>query len=464
MFDRCIIAGHDNKSKDRITVKCYSCGDIRNPVYSEHMRSCNRQSKYVDEYLCPKCLKSDVRYKSKIIDNAKKLWSKEEYKKKARKANSCFHKSRDKNYWSKHREMCQTQEFRKKCSDSIKEKFKNDTEYVDKVTAARKKYWCNEEYRDKQRVINEKRRRSSMGIYSSKPKISSLNKILYSILDDLDIKYVPEYKIGFYHFDCFLVDYNILIECNGDYFHNTPVRIKNDKCKTTYINRYFPQLNIKTIWEHEFLCKDKVIQYIRMWTGVDLRTIDFNFNDLNIDYVDNKRAVEFIQKYHYTYSIGHGRSQIRYGCFINDILIAVCLFANPTRNESHNLLNVGNGCLKELVRLCRHPLYDKKNFMSWFLSRCLKKLKCDYNDVTHVLTFADKTFGHSGSIYKACNFRFNGVVPKSYWYIDRDGYVMHKKTLYNHARKMGVKESVYANMNNYKRVWGLEKLRFIYEY
>jgi len=40
---------------------------------------------------------------------------------------------------------------------------------------------------------------------------------------------------------------------------------------------------------------------------------------------------------------------------------------------------------------------------------------------------------------------------------------MHKKTLYNHAKKMGMKEKEYAELNSYKKVYGQEKLRFVFE-
>jgi len=49
------------------------------------------------------------------------------------------------------------------------------------------------------------------------------------------------------------------------------------------------------------------------------------------------------------------------------------------------------------------------------------------------------------------------------WYVSEDGWVIHKKTLYEHAVKMGLKEKEYANLKEYKRVYGKKKLRFIYK-
>ena len=40
---------------------------------------------------------------------------------------------------------------------------------------------------------------------------------------------------------------------------------------------------------------------------------------------------------------------------------------------------------------------------------------------------------------------------------------MHKKTLYGHAIKMGMKEKEYAQANEFKKIYGTKKLRFIFK-
>jgi len=152
---------------------------------------------------------------------------------------------------------------------------------------------------------------------------------------------------------------------------------------------------------------------------------------------------------------------LRYGAFFQNNLIAVVCFASITRQESADRLSLHQDYIRELVRLCSHPGFYNSNLLSWFLTRAVRLLKERRPETKCVITFADETFGHTGAIYKACGWDFDGTVQKSYWYVDQDGYVMHKKTLYNHARKMGLKEMQYAKENNYHRVWGKRKLRFI---
>lgn len=50
----------------------------------------------------------------------------------------------------------------------------------------------------------------------------------------------------------------------------------------------------------------------------------------------------------------------------------------------------------------------------------------------------------------------------SYWYVDRDGWVMHKKTLYNHARSLKMTEKEFSDKYEYVKVFGGKKYRFLY--
>ena len=79
-----------------------------------------------------------------------------------------------------------------------------------------------------------------------------------------------------------------------------------------------------------------------------------------------------------------------------------------------------------------------------------------------LVAFADSTIGHFGTIYKATNWEFDGKTDNSYYYVNDDGFVMHKKTLYNRAVKMTMKEKEFANKYGYKKKKTGHKYRFIY--
>jgi hypothetical protein len=145
-----------------------------------------------------------------------------------------------------------------------------------------------------------------------------------------------------------------------------------------------------------------------------------------------------------------------YGAYLGDELIAVCVFSPLVR---HNL-PWDKESSRELSRLCIHPRYQKKNFASWFVSRCMKSLDPKYKTI---ISYCDTTFNHDGAIYKACNFRLDGEVKPDYWYVSDDGWTMHKKTLYNHAKKMSLTEREFAELHGYRKIYGDKKLRFVYE-
>lgn len=99
------------------------------------------------------------------------------------------------------------------------------------------------------------------------------------LLKELNIKYECEYSVEFYLVDIFLVDYNLMIEVMGDFWHSNPTtkykdaktdqqskRIGKDKAKHSYIKNQYG-IEILYLWEHDIIynsgiCKDLIMQYI----------------------------------------------------------------------------------------------------------------------------------------------------------------------------------------------------------
>jgi len=454
-FDQCLSGN---------TARCSECGREDRVVPKEHRRKCRRQACNVGSYLCPKCYRRHPVVVAARKSSQARAWSSREARERASRASRAFWDGLSGEERSRRSREAMSGEVRRRIGETVSRKFAEDEGYRQRVCAARCRYWLDDGYRAKRRRILDSQREAGTGIFAPMPRISGIQRTLYAILDELGVEHVPEHRIGHYAFDCFLPDHGVLIECNGDYFHNTPVHVRNDKAKTTYVERYFPELKVRTIWEHEFLCRGKVVELVRSWTGADVGMVHVDLSDLSVVPIGNREAVEFIQKYHYTYSLGHGRSQIRFGAVMDGELVAVCTFAGVTRNESLIRLGRSPGEVRELTRLCRRAGYENRNLLSWFLSRSMRMLRGVRSSTRLLLSFADGTFGHSGSVYRACNWKFDGWSGRSYWYVDRDGFVMHKKTMYNHARKMGMREAELAAERGYVRKWGLRRARFVFEY
>lgn len=146
---------------------------------------------------------------------------------------------------------------------------------------------------------------------------------------------------------------------------------------------------------------------------------------------------------------------------LGDKIIAVAIFVHPNRKETATRLGFKPKQMFELSRFCICPGYNKKNLASWFISKSIKILRRERKEIKCLISFADPLFGHDGTLYKASNWKYNGDTTASYFYRDPDGYVMHKKTLYNLAISHKSKESEFASQHGYVKVNTPPKKRFI---
>jgi GNAT superfamily N-acetyltransferase len=417
-------------------------------------------------------------YKEMISVEVKKSWLRPETRALSVQASRRIHQNEDyrKLIGKKSRESWENPEYAQKVRAAVKR-----PEHRQGISERSKRYWLDPDFRDRMETVIRKRwedplwrakwlaivqseesRTRSARLLASRPRnfMSKPHKVVAGLLDDLEVKYENEHVLGPYSYDIFIPSHNLFIEVNGDWVHNQEERKPKDRAKMTYLQN-FPQYRMKTIWEHELLCLDMVRDRIKHWLGLkDVETIDFNFADVELRSIEADLADFFLSKYHYLRGVGRNGRAL--GCFLKDELIAVCCFASLTRQQTAENLGLPSRVVREMSRFCIHPDYHKKNFASWFIRRAcgwLKKQNAKVK-IKMLVAFADKTYGHSGAIYKAANWTLDRVVPPTYWYVKPDGYVMHKKTLWDHAKAIKMGERQFAETYGYYRVDGLERYRF----
>jgi len=437
---------------------------------------------------------SDPEYREQmgelLSSNSRKLWENQDYRQRVVSAvtattrriwgnpelSMCLRKA----CGERSSELWADLEYRRITIDALTERMKEvwaDPEYRDQMAKMcgelSRRRWADPEYRDRMIKISSEssRRRWADPEYREKMaevrakqlgRVSSIQRQLYKYLTDLNVDFVeegPDTRIGYYVFDCLIpkrdgMIKSLLVECQGDYWHSSPKAQHNDRSKFTYIDRYFPDYEIMYVWEHEFYAKDRVLDRLKLKLGVDIITTDFDFNNIDFKEVSGSDVKEFLDAYHY---IGKGRGGRCFGAFLNNNLIACVVFSSPLRQNTAGQFGLVDGEVRELSRFCIHPSYHKRNFASWLIARSIKSLvECKL-----VVAYADRTVGHTGAIYKASNFSLHHIVPADYWYVDGDGFVMHKRTLYGRARQMKMTESEYAINYGYFKKFGGEKLCFI---
>lgn len=406
--------------------------------------------------------------RQKISQSSKQMWKDEEFRKKWKESNSdpevrAKRSEISKKMWTdEFRSKYQTEQFRLKQSEISKSLWELD-EYRLKVTKSKN----TKEHKELMQSIQKSPEyiHKLSAAYLRMPKVSNLQLTLYRILDDLKIEHFREdlhpekCLIGPWAFDCVIPNNSktILIECQGDWIHSLEHKVRADKAKSSYVERYLPNHELKYIWEHQFASYNCVANMLQHWLNIkkyDL--IDFEFENLVVRECKAIDYKPFLQAYHYLANAGRG-GQV-FGAFLGNTLIAVCAFS-PLPRQNIRIKDLKYSEVKELSRFCIHPSYQKKNFGSWMISKSIKMLS---NNIKAVLSYADSTFNHNGTMYKAANFEFEGMTRSDYWYSSKEGWVMHKKTLYNKAQNLKMTEAEYATRNGYRKIVGKPKYKYVY--
>ena len=153
-------------------------------------------------------------------------------------------------------------------------------------------------------------------------------------------------------------------------------------------------------------------------------------SDYTIDRVSKSEAAELLLRFHYLKDISKTfKSGYNYGLYKrNDLsplniggIQGVCIFTGLPVPEiakgAFGLERHEQQGLFELSRLCIHPTTQQSeyNITSWFVSKAIRRLRKE-TSVRGIISYADSDH-HSGTIYRACNFRYCGLSePKKDFY------------------------------------------------
>jgi hypothetical protein len=113
-------------------------------------------------------------------------------------------------------------------------------------------------------------------------------------------------------------------------------------------------------------------------------------------------------------------------------VMGACLFGYMAGNPKAMCLIDEQDNPKLYRELMRLVLLDEvpKNSESKFIGWCLRWLKKN-TDLIALISFADPKFGHSGTIYKASNWKYCGLQKQDRPRIIIDGKEVHPKSCYN---------------------------------
>lgn len=280
------------------------------------------------------------------------------------------------------------------------------------------------------------------------------------ILDGLGIEYIYNKAVGPYNFDFYIIKYDLYIEIQGEYWHSLPTNVKRDLSKYTYLRNAFPDAKIIYIWDYDFNSGNA--EY-KLKTTLDLGNgkvnHSFEFKDLVCKPVEVSEARKFLNSWHYAQFGKSGKFIL--GTYLNDVLISISKIGPVSRKEIAGSLGYTPKECYELDRFCIHPFYQKKNLGSFHLGRATREFFKTFAEVKAIVSFADSTFGHEGTIYLASNWTLVGKVKPDFVYRSHDGWILHKKTVYNQAASVHMTEAAYVEKHGYEKVYGKEKTKFV---
>lgn len=138
--------------------------------------------------------------------------------------------------------------------------------------------------------------------------------------------------------------------------------------------------------------------------------------------VDQSQAERFVSEYHY--AGGMGNAGMCWGIRQSNTgkLCGVIVFHTPiSENVRRSVFGDGyKDRVTELHRMAIHPDCPQ-NTATWFISRALDSLKEHKPQYWAVLSFADSTEGHDGTVYQAANADYTGTTDERVFYRDDSG-------------------------------------------
>lgn len=180
-------------------------------------------------------------------------------------------------------------------------------------------------------------------------------------------------------------------------------------------------------------------------------------SDLHVEHMGTKEGREFIMEHHYTGTCS--TATMCWGCYDGDRLVGVCGFATPIseavrkfiwKDEYKEDMKHHTTELHRLVTLDEAP----HNTETWFISRALKGLKEYKPKYKAIISHADMTEGHKGTIYQASNAMYTGTTAAKDVYVDEEGKLHPKR---QGGENIGIEEAK-------ERGWEIEEREAKYRY
>ncbi len=272
---------------------------------------------------------------------------------------------------------------------------------------------------------------------------SSFEKEIAAYLDELNVEYVMHDRtiLGGREIDIFIPSHNVGIECNGAYWHSE----QNGKFKHYHYEktRQCSEKNIKLLhildvhWDNSQDIYKSLIA-----TSLKKSIVKIYARKCVVGKITAEDSKKFLDANHRQ---GYCVAKHRYGLFYNGELVQVMTFGSHRFTAKYQY---------ELLRLCtmNHAV------VIGGASKLFKTFLTEHSPVS-IGSYCDISL-NSGTVYRTLEFKFVGITPPSFYYIDRNCNLYSRIQFQKH--KLRDKLPIYdesktewenMKMNGYDRVW-----------
>lgn len=388
LLDKCIEEYEKEHSKEDL-ISYYSCHNA-----SDTMQIFNIQSAKLLRGLCsyygykkskPTMPKQATRdHASYLLGGIKS--------RETQKANWCNKTEEEKRLWSnKMKESHSTSSFKIAIADinsEYRKKLSPDIEAYTNIKRSNslRKYWSN--LTDEQRSAELDKRFGSTGDYSGKH--SKPNENFARLLDEHNITYDREFRLGSYSYDFKIND--ILIEINPSITHNVTLSPFGK-----IISKDYHKNKSELATKHGYRC-------IHVWDWDDITKIiklllpkpRIYARNCEVKLVPKKEAVKFIDEIHLQ---NYAKSTINLGLYYNNELVSIMTFGKPRYSKNFDY---------ELIRYCSSAevIGGPNKLFSHFVKDYSPKSVVSYCDLSKF----------TGKLYKELGFTEKRVSMSKHWY------------------------------------------------
>jgi hypothetical protein len=252
--------------------------------------------------------------------------------------------------------------------------------------------------------------------------------------------------------DIYIPSRNIAIEYNGSRFHSQ--EFKKDKRAHLKKTEACAELGIRLlhIWEPDYYHNPEIVQGILKHVLGKTERVLYGRQTI-VREIDNKTAVEFLQKNHLQ---GSSISKVRLGLFFNNELVSVMTFSSLRRATG---------------RVSKEGSYELIRYSSLLgtqvvggASKLFKQFIKEYNP-NYVLSYANRDWSY-GNLYHKLGMELKGYTPPGYFYVKSryrySRFEFQKHKLVEQGKDPNKTEYEIMLEDGYARIWDCGNIIFEY--